>query len=341
MSELNGLLSSIKERALSVFDQGANEVQLRNSYANFLGAKGEVRSLMQQLKELQPEERKNFGQAVNSLKQDLEEAFQKALTRLQAQSREAELKGPPIDISLPARGALPGRLHPITRARDELLEVFSQLGFEIAEGPEVEWHRFNFDMLGFPPDHPATDMQDSFYVNADPKAPDKMLLRTHTSSVQIREMTRRKPPLAIVSPGAVYRRDDDVTHSPMFFQLEGFLVDEGITFAHLKGTLTHFARRMFGDHTRVRFRPSYFPFVEPGGEVDIAWDKGDGKETKWLEILGCGMIHPVVLENCGYDPEKYSGFAFGMGIDRVAMLRYGVTDIRWLYENDLRILRQI
>jgi phenylalanyl-tRNA synthetase alpha chain len=234
----------------------------------------------------------------------------------------------------------------------DLLDIFASLGFDVADGPEVELYEYNFDKLGFPPDHPATDMQDSFFVRAEGE---RTLLRTHTSGIQVREMLRRKPPLAVIAPGAVFRRDDDITHSPMFFQLEGLLVDRGVTFAHLKGVLTRFAERLFGPGVSIRVRPSYFPFVEPGGEVDVAcpfcrpWE-GDAartaacrvcKGTGWIEILGCGMVHPVVFESVGYDPEEFTGFAFGVGLDRLAMLRYGIPNIRLLYENDVRFLHQL
>jgi len=233
----------------------------------------------------------------------------------------------------------------VLQTRDDLLAIFRDLGFEVVPGPEVELEENNFTKLGFPPDHPATDMQDSFWVGQG------VLLRTHTSTVQIREMLAHKPPLAVVSAGAVYRRDDDITHSPMFHQVEGFLVDEKVSFAELKGVLTAFAERLYGPKTPVRFRPSYFPFVEPGAEVDIGCVfcvKADGtregcrlcKHTGWIEILGCGMIHPIVFENTGIDPERYSGFAFGIGVERVAMLRYDIPDIRLMFENDPRFLAQ-
>jgi phenylalanyl-tRNA synthetase alpha chain len=236
--------------------------------------------------------------------------------------------------------------------KDEILDAFRSLGFEVAWGPEVESEENNFTKLAFPPDHPATDMQDSFWVRVAGGQPDtRLLLRTHTSSVQIREMSTHSPPLAIVSGGAVYRRDDDITHSPMFHQIEGFLVDEKVTFAQLKGVLTEFVQRLYGEGTPLRFRPSYFPFVEPGAEVDVGcvFCKLDDdsrsscrvcKGTGWIEILGCGMVHPEVLQHCGIDSERYTGFAFGLGVERVAMLRYGIPDIRVLFENDPRFLAQ-
>jgi phenylalanyl-tRNA synthetase alpha chain len=240
----------------------------------------------------------------------------------------------------------------VTRVREELLAIFDSMGFEVADGPEIDFHENCFDKLGFPPDHPATDMQDTFFVSraADPRR--STLLRTHTSTIQVREMSRRQPPLVIVAPGTVYRRDDDATHSPMFHQIEGFLVDTDVSFADLKGVLSVFAKRLFHAEAEVRFRPSYFPFVEPGGEMDVSCAICRAREqdaartaacrvckgTGFLEVLGCGMIHPVVFEAVGYDPERYSGFAFGMGLDRIAMLKYGIPNIKLLYENDVRFL---
>ena len=303
---------------------------------------------------LPAERRREFGQRANRLKSTIEAAFQARLSALAEAAREAELSGPPLDVSLPGYGRRPGRLHPLTRVKHELLDVFATLGFDAADGPEVELYENNFDKLGFAPDHPATDMQDTFFIEQAGAGghPRATLLRTHTSTVQVREMSRRTPPLAVVSAGHVYRRDDDATHSPMFMQLEGFMVDEGVTFAHLKGVLTFFLRRLFGQDIPVRFRPSYFPFVEPGGEVDMGcticrgWETGVDdcricKGTHWIEILGCGMIHPVVFEHVGYDAERYSGFAFGMGIDRVAMMRYGIPHVSLLYEGDSRFLSQL
>jgi phenylalanyl-tRNA synthetase alpha chain len=266
-------------------------------------------------------------------------------------ARDAALTGPYVDPTLPGRARVPGRIHPIRRVLWDLSDVFGSLGFDVATGPEIDFAANNFDKLGFPPDHPAMDMHDSFFVRGGEQ--DRVMLRTHTSTIQIREMLRRKPPVAVVGPGVVYRRDDDATHSPMFFQLEGFLVDRGVSFAHLRGVLSLFAQRMFGVGAPVRMRPSFFPFVEPGAEVDVGcmlckpWERPHGvaapdcrvcKGSGWLEILGCGMIHPVVFENVGYDPEVWSGFAFGMGIDRIAMLRYGIPNIRLLFENDPRFL---
>ncbi len=328
------------------FAAATSEPALREAHARFLGKKGELTQLLRLMGQVPGADKKRVGEKVNLLRNDVEAEFQKRLRSIERALREADLRARPFDLTLPGRTAAPrGHLHPLTRVRRDILTAFHELGFAIASGPEVELEENNFTKLGFPPDHPATDMQDSFWVRPG------VLLRTHTSNVQIREMLANKPPLAVVSAGAVYRRDDDVTHSPMFHQVEGFLVDEKVTFAELKGVLTAFAERLYGPNTPVRFRPSYFPFVEPGAEVDIGCvfcAKPDGtrpgcrlcKYTGWIEILGCGMIHPVVFENTGIDPERYSGFAFGIGIERVAMLRYDIPDIRLMFENDPRFLSQ-
>ncbi len=322
--------------AAAAFGTASTEHELREQNARLLGPSGELTALMKRMKEVPADKKRELGQRSNAVKQELERAFAGALAALARKLRGAELSGPAIDPTLPGRNVNLGRLHPITQVTYRLLDVFASLGFDVADGPEIDLHKHNFDMLGFPPDHPATDMQDSFFIAREGRAEvDRgALLRTHTSTIQIREMLKRKPPLAVVAPGAVFRRDDDATHSPMFFQIEGFVVDEGVTFAQLKGVLTRFLRALFGEETPVKFRPSYFPFVEPGGEIDIY------RNGRWMEVLGCGMIHPVVLENVGYDPQKVSGFAFGMGVDRMAMLLYGIDNIKQLYENDVRLLTQ-
>lgn len=334
------------------FEKARNEQELRAANARWAGSNGELTKLLKLMPMLPGERRRELGQRANALKKEVQQAFEERLAAIARAERQAELEAAPLDPTLPGRGRLPGNLHPITRVTHELLDVFTSLGFDVADGPEVDLYEYNFDRLGFPPDHPATDMQDSFFVRTEGT---RTLLRTHTSTIQVREMLRRKPPLAVVAPGAVYRRDDDVTHSPMFFQIEGFLVDDDVSMAHLKGVLLRFAQRLFGEGVRIRMRPSYFPFVEPGGEVDVScvfcrpWEGGAERTAAcrvcqgsgWLEILGCGMIHPVVFEHVGYDPEKQTGFAFGMGIDRIAMLKYGIHDIRLLYENDVRFLEQL
>ena len=355
VQEFEAGLQSARKAYSSAFDEAKDEPALREANARFTGQQGSLTALMKLMPKLPGDQRREFGQKANALKQEIQAAFDGALNALHRAAREAELTGPALDVTLPGRSVRQGGLHPITRVLHELLDIFGSLGFEVAEGPEIDSHENCFDKLAFPSDHPATDMQDTFFINRDENdLPNASLLRTHTSTIQIREMSKRKPPLAIVAPGTVYRRDDDATHSPMFFQLEGFLVDEKISFAELKGVLTLFAQRLFHEDVDVRFRPSYFPFVEPGGEVDIscvfcrAWEKNSErtasckvcKGSGWLEILGCGMIHPVVFENVGYDPKKYTGFAFGMGLDRIAMLKYGIPNIKLLYENDVRFLSQ-
>jgi phenylalanyl-tRNA synthetase alpha chain len=337
----------------AAFDAARDEHTLRAANARYTGPNGALTRLMKLMPELPKEQRRELGQRANQLKLEIERAFDVRLAALARASREAELSGPALDVSLPGHGTRLGHAHPLTRVKHELLDMFAALGFDVVDGPEVDLHENNFDRLGFPPDHPATDMQDTFFMQQPPGAnPRATLLRTHTSTVQVREMLRRKPPLAVVAPGAVYRRDDDATHSPMFMQIEGLLVDEGVSFAHLKGTLTHFLQRLFGQGVPVRFRPSYFPFVEPGGEVDVGcticrrYETGKNdcrvcKGSGFIEVLGCGMVHPVVFEHVGYDPQRYSGFAFGMGLDRVAMMRYGIPEVSMLYTNDPRFLAQV
>ncbi len=345
-TEIDQSLAAIRSAYRQQFDAATTEQQLRDANARYLGKKGELSALLKRLGALPAEARKAVGAQVNAVKTEVEQAFDARLTALARAQRQASLTGRPFDLTLAGRVPMRrGHVHPIMQARDDLLGIFRDLGFVVASGPEVELEENNFTKLAFPPDHPATDMQDSFWIGPG------VLLRTHTSNVQIREMTTNKPPLAVVSAGAVYRRDDDVTHSPMFHQIEGFMVDEHVNFAHLKGVLTTFAHRLYGENLPVRFRPSYFPFVEPGAEVDVGCVfcvQADGrragcrmcKGTGWMEVLGCGMIHPEVFENCGIDPERYTGFAFGLGIERVAILRYGIPDIRLFYENDPRFLAQ-
>jgi len=312
-------------------------LQLRTKY---LGRKGEVTSLLKELGSLEPEERRKAGEAINTLKARLEGAFDARERALESLERAARLVKERIDITLPGRYIHPGRLHPVTQVMEEIEEIFSGLGFDVAEGPEVELDYYNFEALNLPKDHPARDMQDTFYVS------DEVLLRTHTSPVQIRVMEKERPPLRVIAPGTVYRRDSDITHTPMFHQVEGFMVDKGVTFSNLKGVLTHFLHSLFGERTDVRFRTSFFPFTEPSAEVDIRCVicSGSGcrvcKGSGWIEILGAGMIHPEVFRSVKYDPEEFTGFAFGLGIERIAMLKFGIDDIRMFFENDLRFLRQ-
>ena len=304
---------------------------------SYLGKKGLLTSLMKRLGELSPAERPEAGQMLNRLKSDLTKRFDEARERILSRKEEgADL----LDVTLPGREPFRGHLHPITQVSLEICDIFRRMGFKVVEGPEVELDYYNFEALNIPADHPARDMQDTFYVS------DKVLLRTHTSPMEIRVMETQSPPVRIISPGKVYRRDSDVTHTPMFHQVEGLLVDKGVTFGDLKGTLTSFVHQMFGRETALRFRPSFFPFTEPSAEVDIQCVicRGKGcrtcKNTGWLEILGSGMNDPAIYAFVGYDPEVYSGFAFGMGIERVAMLKYGIDDIQLFYRNDMRFLRQ-
>ncbi len=328
------------------FEAAVTEQALRDENAKLLGKKGELTAVLKQMATVPAGARKTIGELVNAVKQEVEGAFDDRLRAIGRSLREAELSAKPFDLTFPGREPAPlGHAHPISIVRDDIVDVLASLGFAVHDGPEIDNEENNFTKLGFPADHPATDMQDSFWTTSG------LLLRTHTSNVQIRAMTTHAPPMAFIAPGVVYRRDDDATHSPMFHQVECFLVDEHVTLAHLKGVLAEFAERFFGSGTPIRLRPSYFPFVEPGAEVDVGCPfcrRADGtragcsvcKRTGWIEILGCGMIHPVVFESCGIDPDKWTGFAFGMGVERVAIVRYGIPDIRLLYENDPRFLSQ-
>jgi phenylalanyl-tRNA synthetase alpha chain len=303
-----------------------------------LGKKGSVTELVKRLGGLPPEQRREAGQAFNALKQEVEAALATRRTLLAERALDARLEAERIDVSLPARPRAEGRIHPVSQAAEEIVAIFADMGFAVAEGPDVEddWH--NFEALNIPPHHPARAMHDTFYMTPDGSGIPR-LLRTHTSGVQVRYMKEHAPPLRMIALGKVYRSDSDQTHTPMFHQCEGLLVDEHSSFADLKGTLTAFVRAFFERDFEMRFRPSYFPFTEPSAELDIAWQQADGS-TRWLEVLGCGMVHPNVLRNVGIDPERYTGYAFGMGIERLAMLRYGVDDLRSFFENDVRFLRQ-
>jgi phenylalanyl-tRNA synthetase alpha chain len=358
LADLLGQLEALATGAREAIGSAADEKALEDLRVRFLGKKGELSAVLRGMGALPAEERPRVGEVANRVRDDVEALLADAKGRLDARKLEAELSGAPIDVTLPARRLVPrGHRHPITRATEDISAIFARLGYEVASGPEIELDWFNFEALNIPPDHPARDMQDTFYVEVstlgDGAADGSVLLRTHTSPVQIRSMQRLGgPPVRIICPGRVYRSDYDQTHSPMFHQVEGLCVDEGITFADLKGTLAAFARAYFGEGTRTRFRPSYFPFTEPSAEVDVSCSicggtgKKDGKrcgtckETGWLEVLGAGMVHPKVLENGGIDPKRYSGFAFGMGVERMAMLRYGIDDLRLYFENDLRFLEQ-
>ncbi|MBN8480014.1 MAG: phenylalanine--tRNA ligase subunit alpha [Xanthomonadales bacterium] len=298
-----------------------------------IGKSGFVTEQLKQLGKLPGDERKAAGERINAAKDSVLAAIAARRAALEDLALEARLGADRVDVTLPGRRAGRGSLHPVTRAMERICDIFARLGYERADGPEIEddWH--NFEALNFPPDHPARTMHDTFWFG------DGRLLRTHTSPVQIRAMSRQAPPIRIIAPGKVYRSDSDQTHSPMFHQVEGLLVDETSSFADLKGTLSAFIRAFFERDFEMRLRPSFFPFTEPSAEVDIGWTGDDGS-TRWLEVLGCGMVHPNVLRNCGIDPERCSGFAFGLGVERFAMLRYGVRDLRAFFENDLRFLRQ-
>ena len=305
---------------------------------SLLGKSGLVTEQLKALGKLAADERKAQGERVNRAKEKLTAAIGSRRETLEQAALDQRLGSETIDVTLPGRAGARGSLHPITRTFERMIDIFARLGYEVADGPEIEddWH--NFEALNFPPHHPARAMHDTFYFPPDQNGVAR-LLRTHTSPVQIRAMSGRTPPLRVIAPGKVYRSDSDQTHSPMFHQLEGLLVDETSSFADLKGTLAEFVRAFFERDFEMRFRPSYFPFVEPGAEVDIRWDREDGS-TSWLEVLGCGMVHPNVLRACQIDPERYTGFAFGMGVERLAMLRYGVSDLRAFFENDVRFLKQ-
>lgn len=333
-------LTELEKRVLLELQQVGDIDSLKNIQVKYLGKKGELTSILRAMGQLTPAERPLVGKLSNQIKNKLEESFLGREKELKQQQEKAGQSGQKIDLTLPAEPLTIGKIHPLNQIIKEICAIFSRLNFAIAEGPEIETDYYNFEALNFPPEHPARDMQDTFFIK------DKILLRTHTSPVQVRVMEKQKPPLKVIVPGKVYRHDDDVSHSPMFHQVEGFLVDEGITFADLKGILTVFIKEMFGQQLSARFRPSFFPFTEPSAEVDMSCFacKGAGcrvcKNSGWIEILGAGMIDPAVFKYVKYDTEKYTGFAFGMGVERITMLRYGITDISLFYQNDQRFLKQ-
>lgn len=333
-------LELLKIQARDELRQVADEISLQNIKAKFVGRKGVITDILKAMKDVPPEDRPKMGKLINEVKtfvEDLIEHRQNELNEVRKARAVAEEK---IDVTLPGRGLPIGAKHPVTQVMEEIIDVFERMGFEVAEGPEVETDYYNFEALNIPKNHPARDMQDTFYISDD------VVLRTHTSPVQIRVMEKQGPPVKIIAPGRVYRCDSDVSHTPMFHQIEGLLVDENVTFGDLKGVLTEFIRLIFGEGIGVRFRPSFFPFTEPSAEVDmecvICGGKGCRvcKETGWLEVLGCGMVDPEVFKSVNYDHEKYSGFAFGMGIERITMLKFGINDIRLFFENDIRFLKQ-
>lgn len=333
-------LDSLVAEAQKSIEDASNLASLDQVRVQYLGKKGGLTRLMQGLGKLAPEERREAGQIINTAKQAVQQSIETRRKILEDLALAEKLTSEAIDITLPGRGQQSGGLHPITRTLQRIETLFSGMGFEIAEGPEIEDDYHNFEALNIPPSHPARAMHDTFYFD------EHTVLRTHTSPVQIRVMSDKKPPLRVIAPGRVYRCDSDLTHTPMFHQVEGFLIDDKVSFADLKGILDEFLRAFFEKDFEVRFRPSYFPFTEPSAEVDIqcVMCGGEGcrvcSHTGWLEILGCGMVHPKVFAHVGIDSEIYTGFAFGMGVERLAMLRYGVNDLRLFFENDLRFLRQ-
>ncbi len=333
-------LAQLLTTALAAVEAAADLPALEHIRVGYLGKKGVLTEQLKQLGGLPPDERPQVGQWVNDAKQRLQAALEERINALSARHRQQQLAHENLDVTLPGRGMRLGGPHPVSRTLRRLEELFVRMGFQIAEGPEVEDDFHNFEALNIPADHPARAMHDTFYFDGG------LLLRTHTSPVQIRYMQTHKPPLRIIAPGRVYRRDSDVTHTPMFHQIEGLMVDENVSFADLKGVLHEFLAHFFERALKLRFRPSYFPFTEPSAEVDIecVMCSGSGcrvcKQTVWLEVLGCGMVHPEVFRHVGIDSERYTGFAFGLGVERLTMLRYGVNDLRLFYENDLRFLQQ-
>ena len=338
---MNTALQKIREAAEAKIAESGNQEALEEIRVAILGKKGELTQILKGMKDLSPEERPKVGQQVNEVRAVLEDALQKKKQELKHALLTERLKRETIDVTLPGVRALRGHRHPNQIALEDLERVFIGMGYEVVEGPEVEYDRYNFELLNIPANHPAKDEQDTFYITKD------ILLRTQTSSVQARIMEKGKLPIKIISPGRVFRSDEvDATHSPSFHQVEGLVVGEGVTMADLKGTLDQFAREFFGKNTKTKLRPHHFPFTEPSAEVDVTCFKCGGKGCSvckgsgWIEILGCGMVHPHVLEMCGIDPEEYSGFAFGIGLERVTLLKYEIDDMRLLYENDVRFLNQ-
>ena len=334
-------LEAIRAAAKQALSDCADSKLLETLRVQYLGKKGELTGILKQMGKLSAEERPAMGQLANEVRSWIETDIETRLTEIKASQMAARLESEKLDVTLPGKRPQFGAKHPLSIVLDEIKEIFIGMGFEIADGPEVETDYYNFEALNIPKDHPARDTQDTFYIN------ENILLRTQTSPVQVRVMEQKKPPIRIISPGRVYRSDAlDATHSPLFHQIEGLVVDKGITFADLKGTLETFIKRLYGEDSVVRFRPHHFPFTEPSAEVDVQCFncKGEGcrlcKGEGWIEILGCGMVHPKVLSNCGIDPEVYSGFALGMGLERVVMRRYNIDDIRLFYENDVRFLKQ-
>lgn len=334
-------LEAIKAEALARMQEADALDRLNEIKVAYLGKKGELTAVLKGMKDVKPEDRPAVGQMVNEARALLEEKLEETKKALAAKAREEQLKREVIDVTLPAKKQVTGHRHPNQIARDEIERIFVGMGYEVVEGPEVEYDYYNFEALNIPANHPAKDEQDTFYIN------DKILLRTQTSPVQVRTMESHSLPIKMIAPGRVFRADEvDATHSPSFHQVEGMVIDKHVTFADLKGTLQQFASEMFGPDTKVKFRPHHFPFTEPSAEMDVSCFKCGGKGCRfckgegWIEILGCGMVHPHVLEMSGIDPEEYSGFAFGVGLERIALLKYEIDDMRLLYENDIRFLKQ-
>jgi phenylalanyl-tRNA synthetase alpha chain len=333
-------LQQLEESALAELETAKTEDQFLLIRTKYIGRKGLLTGLLRNIAQVSDAEKPLFGKLCNELKNLLNTKIEEALQRQAIRKKEDVLLKEKIDVTLPGSVIKCGRIHPVIQVRREICAIFSSFGFSVVEGPEIELDYYNFEALNIPKDHPARDMQDTFYIE------DNIVLRTHTSPVQVRIMEKIKPPLRILSPGKVYRRDSDVSHTPMFNQIEGLLVDKGVSFGDLKGILTAFLKKIFGEGTTLRFRPSFFPFTEPSAEVDIRCVMCGGGgcrvcgQSGWLEILGSGMVDPAVFQNVNYDSEKYSGFAFGLGLERIAMLKYGISDIRLFFENDIRFLKQ-
>jgi phenylalanyl-tRNA synthetase alpha chain len=343
-----GKVKVLKEQLDSIMEQASQEIsnastnnELEGIRVKYLGKKGLITGILRGMADLDAKERPVIGRLANDVRNNIENLIVQKKLLIKDREREQRLKEEAIDVTLPARGGNLGGKHPLTLVLDEIKDIFIGMGFEIAEGPEVEYDYYNFEALNIPKDHPSRDTQDTFYID------ENILLRTQTSPVQIRTMEKNRPPIKIIVPGRVYRSDEvDATHSPVFHQIEGLVVDRGITMGNLKGVLDIFARKLYGDNAKTKFRPHHFPFTEPSAEVDVTCVVCGGKgcrvcsDTGWIEILGAGMVHPKVLSICGIDPEEYSGFAFGMGLDRIAMLKYGIDDVRLLFDNDIRFLQQ-
>lgn len=340
MESLKEILDRIYHETLESLSKASTQKEVNEIRVQVLGKRGSLTQVLKQIGSLLESERREIGRKANQVKEELDRRIEEAFRRIEKKEREEAFLRERIDVTLPGRALPLGRKHPLTQVLDEIVDIFDHLGFEVVEGPEIELDYYNFEALNIPKGHPAREMQATFFIS------DEVVLRTHTSPVQVRTMEKKRPPIRVICPGAVYRCDSDPTHSPMFHQVEGLLVDRGVTFADLKGVLTAFVQQMFGRDTKLRFRPSFFPFTEPSAEIDIECFICKGKgcgvcgDTGWLEILGSGMVDPAVYQFVNYDPEEVSGFAFGMGIERIAMLKFGINDIRLFFTNDLRFLRQ-